>query len=122
MAPGATGHTLYPAAKSLAIKFSEALDAEYRANGIRVTALCPGFTHTEFAQANGTQAVMDASPRFFFQTAGPVIETAIRANERGRVVVVPGWHNRLAAGLLHYLPEPLVKAVIRAGSARYHLD
>jgi hypothetical protein len=120
-APGAAGHTLYPAAKSFTIKFSQALDAEYGAKGIRVTALCPGFTHTDFARANGTQAIMDASPRFFFQTPGPVIEAAIRGNEKGRVVVVPGWHNRIAAGLLHYLPGPIVESAIRAGSARYHL-
>jgi len=121
-ATGAAGHTLYPGAKSLAIKFSEALDAEYRAQGIRVTAVCPGFTLTDFATANGTQAVMDASPRMFFQTAQAVVEAALRANEAGRVVVVPGWHNKLAAFLLHYLPGPLVSAVIRAGSARYHLE
>ena len=120
--PGMAGHTLYPGAKSLAIKFSEALDAEYRKSGIRVTALCPGFTHTEFATANGTQSVMDASPRMFFQTPAPVVAAAIRANEKGRVVVVPGWHNKIAALLLKYLPEPLVKAVIAAGSARFHLD
>jgi short-subunit dehydrogenase len=121
-APGMAGHTLYPAAKSLNIKFSEALSEEYRKKGIRVTALCPGFTHTEFALANGTQAVMDASPRMFFQTAGPVIAAAIRANEAGRVVVIPGWHNQVSALLLHYLPEPFVKAVLRAGSKRFHLD
>ncbi|HEY1447728.1 MAG TPA: SDR family NAD(P)-dependent oxidoreductase [Caulobacteraceae bacterium] len=121
-APGAAGHTLYPGAKSLAIKFSEALDAEYRAAGVRVTAVCPGFTATEFAKANGTQAIMDASPRFFFQTAEQVVFTAIRANARGRVVCVPGWHNKLAAGLLRYLPQSLVRAVIQAGSAKYHLD
>ncbi|MHB8530419.1 MAG: SDR family NAD(P)-dependent oxidoreductase [Caulobacteraceae bacterium] len=119
--PGMAGHTLYPAAKSLAIKFSQALDAEYRAKGIRVTALCPGFTTTEFALANGTQAIMDASPRLFFQTPGPVIEVAIRDNERGKVVVVPGWHNKVAAFLLEYLPRPIVRAVIAAGSARFHL-
>lgn len=121
-APGAAGHTLYPGAKSLAIKFSEALDAEYRASGVRITAVCPGFTLTEFAAANGTQAVMESSPRMFFQTAPVVVETALRANERGQVVVVPGWHNKLAAFLLHYLPGPLVRAAIRAGSARYHLE
>ena len=49
-APGAAGHTLYPGAKSLAIKFSEALDAEYRAAGIRVTAICPGFTPDRIRQ------------------------------------------------------------------------
>jgi short-subunit dehydrogenase len=120
--PGMAGHTLYPGAKSLAIKLSESLSEEYRAKGIRVTALCPGFTRTEFAMANGTQGVMDASPRFFFQTAEAVVESGIRANERGRVIEIPGWHNKVAAALLRYLPEPLVKAVIRAGSAKYHLE
>jgi hypothetical protein len=65
---------------------------------------------------------MDASPRMAFQTAGPVIQAAIRANEMGKVVIVPGLHNKLAAGLLRYLPEPLVKAVLRRGSKRFHLD
>ena len=121
-APGAVGHTLYPGAKSLMIKFSEALDAEYRAAGIRVTAVCPGFTRTEFAAANGTQAIMDSSPRVFFQTAEQVVVATLRANARGKVVVVPGWHNQLAAALLRYLPQPLVRAAVRAGSAKYHLD
>jgi short-subunit dehydrogenase len=121
-APGAAGHTLYPGAKSLMISFSQALDAEYRAQGLKVTAVCPGFTLTEFSAVNGTQAIMDASPRPFFQTAGQVAETAIAANERGQVVVVPGWHNKLAAALLHYLPTPLVSAVIRRGAAKYHLE
>jgi short-subunit dehydrogenase len=121
-APGAKGHTLYPGAKSLTIKFSEALDAEYRDRGIRVTAVCPGFTRTEFATANGTQAIMDASPRMFFQTAQAVVETAIAANERGAVVVIPGWHNRVAAGLLRHLPQGVVKSVVHAGAAKYHLE
>jgi len=121
-APGAAGHTLYPGAKSLMIKFSQALDAEYRAKGLRVTAICPGFTLTEFAQVNGTQAVMDQAPRRFFQTAEEVVAIAIAANARGKVVAVPGWHNKLAAGLLRYLPESLVGAVIRRGAAKYHLE
>ncbi|HEV2532000.1 SDR family NAD(P)-dependent oxidoreductase [Phenylobacterium sp.] len=121
-APGAAGHTLYPGAKSLAIKFSQALDAEYRAKGLRVTAVCPGFTLTEFAQVNGTQAMMDEAPRRFFQTADEVVRIAIAANLRGKVVVVPGWHNQLAAALLRYLPESLVGAAIRRGAAKYHLE
>jgi uncharacterized protein len=121
-APGAAGHSLYPGAKSLMIKFSQALDAEYGKAGIRVTAVCPGFTQTEFAAANGTAEIMEASPRFFFQTPEQVVAATLRANDAGRVVVVPGWHNQLAAALLRYLPEPLVEAAIRAGSAKYHLD
>jgi len=121
-APGAAGHSLYPGAKGLMIKFSQALDAEYRAQGLKVTAVCPGFTKTEFAQANDTQHLMDEAPRLFFQTAEAVVEAAIRANDQGRVVVIPGWHNKLAVALLRYLPDALVGLAVRQGSAKYHLE
>jgi len=120
--PGVAGNSLYPGVKSLMIKFSQSLDAENRAAGVKVTAICPGFTQTEFATQAGIQAIMDREQRTLFQTAEQVVETAIRANERGRVVVVPGWHNKLAASMLRGLPEPLVRRIIAAGSAKYHLD
>jgi short-subunit dehydrogenase len=121
-APGVAGHSLYPGAKSLMITFSQALDAEYRGEGLKVTAVCPGFTQTEFAAANGTAAVMDAAPRRLFQTPYQVVAAALAANDQGRVVVVPGWHNALAAALLHYLPQGLVRAILMRGSAKYHLS
>jgi short-subunit dehydrogenase len=121
-APGAAGHTLYPGAKGLMVRFSEALDAELRGKGVRVTAVCPGFTLTEFAAVNGTQEVMDQAPRRLFQTPEQVARAAIAGNDRGRVVVIPGWWNQIAAGLMHYLPGPLVRAIIRKGSAKYVLD
>ena len=106
-APGAVGHPLYPGAKSLMIKFSEALDAEYRAAVIRVTAVCPGFTQTEFAAANGTQAIMDSSPRIFFsRPPSRWWRPPSTRSRRGKVVVVPGWHNQVAAALLRYLRPP----------------
>ena len=120
--PGAAGHTLYPAAKSFAVKFSQSLDAELREKGVKVTAICPGFTLTEFAEAAGTQHLMDQAPRRFWQTAEEVVTTAIEANERGRVVVIPGWHNRLAATLMRYLPEAMVQSAIRRGAAKYQLE
>ncbi len=120
-APGVAGHTLYPGAKSLMISFSQALDAEYRGAGLKVTAVCPGFTQTEFAAANGTSAVMDAAPRRLFQTADQVVETALSANDRGQAVVIPGWHNVVAAGLMHYLPQGLVRAILMRASSKYHL-
>jgi uncharacterized protein len=119
--PGVAGNSLYPAVKSLLIKFSQSLDAEYRARGVKVTALAPGFTRTEFAEAAGIQQTMESHPRVFWQSAEQVVETAIRANEAGRVVVVPGAHNKLAALMLRRLPEGLVRRVISAGSARYRV-
>jgi short-subunit dehydrogenase len=120
-APGVAGHSLYPGAKSLMISFSQSLDAELRGRGIKVTAVCPGFTLTEFAQANGTQGQMDAAPRRLFQTADQVVQAAIAANARGQVVVVPGLHNQIAAALMRYLPAALVRSVLTRASAKYHL-
>jgi short-subunit dehydrogenase len=118
--PGVGGNTLYPAVKSLMIKFSQSLDSEYRAKGLRVTALCPGSTTTEFTAKAGIQHLM-GSRRLFSQTAEEVVEIALRANARGRVVVIPGWHNRLSVALMRALPEPLVRAAINAGAAKYRL-
>ena len=120
--PGVAGNTLYPGVKSLAVKFSQALDAEYRAQGLKITAVCPGFTRTEFAAAAGVQPLMDREPRALWQTPAQVVEAAIRGNERGHVVVIPGWHNRIAVAMMRGLPEPLVRRIIAAGSAKYRLD
>jgi uncharacterized protein len=120
--PGVAGNSLYPGVKGLMLRWTQSLDAEYRAKGLRVTATCPGFTKTEFAAEAGVQDIMDKEPRLLWQTAQQVAEETIAANERGRVVVVPGWHNKLAAGLMRTLPEPMVRAMIAAGSAKYHLE
>src|SRR5262249_5518811 len=101
--PGVAGHSLYPGVKSLMLKFSQALDAECRAAGVRVTAVCPGFTRTEFAAAAGVDHIMAGEPRLLWQTAEQVVTAAIRGNEKGRVVVIPGWHNQLSVALMRTL-------------------
>jgi len=118
-APGVAGNTLYPAVKSLMIKFSQSLNAECRGHGVSVTAVCPGTTLSEFAQAAGIPGRENMKPGPFTQTAEAVVAEAIRANLRGRAVVITGWHNRLAVTALRALPESLVRAVINAGAARF---
>ena len=120
-APGVAANTLYPGVKSLMIKFSQALDAEYRDQGLKVTAVCPGSTRTEFAAAAGYQHLIDGSSAFLTQTPAQVAEAAIRGNDAGRVIVIPGWQNRAAVALMRMLPEPLVRRVINAGAAKYRL-
>jgi short-subunit dehydrogenase len=120
--PGVAGNSLYPGVKSLMVKFSQSLEAEYGDKGVKVTAVAPGFTRTEFAEQAGVKEIMDREQRSLWQTADEVVAEAIRGNERGKVVVIPGWHNRAAAVLLRTLPEPLVRRIIAAGSAKYHLD
>jgi short-subunit dehydrogenase len=120
-APGVQANTLYPGVKSLMIKFSQALDAECRASGVKVTAVCPGATQSEFAAEAGYQHLMSGAAGRFTQSSDRVVQIAIRANEAGRVVVIPGWHNRLAVALMRGLPEPLVRGVINTGAAKFRL-
>jgi short-subunit dehydrogenase len=117
--PGVAGNTLYPAVKSLMIKFSQSLDAEYRARGLKVTAVCPGSTISEFASAARIPGREGQKAGLGVQTAEAVATSAIRANAAGRLIFIPGWPNRLAVGLMRALPEPLVRALINAGAARY---
>ena len=120
-APGVAGHSLYPAAKSYVIKFTEALDAELRGKGIRVTAVCPGSTESEFTAANGTADAGHGAPAFMVQSAAQVVEAAIAGAEAGKLLVIPGWHNRLAVFLMRRLPHKLVRGAAMRGSARFRL-
>ena len=118
-APGVAGNSLYPGVKRLMITFSQALDAEYRARGLKVTAVCPGSTISEFAHTARIPGRETQRPGFGVQSAEAVVAAALAANDAGRVVVVPGWWNRVAVSLMRGLPEPLVRSVINTAAARY---
>jgi short-subunit dehydrogenase len=116
--PGVAGNTLYPGVKSLMVKFSEALDCEYRTKGLKITAVCPGFTETEFADKAGISDAVGGA-RMISQTADQVAAIALKANDAGRAVVVTGVHNKVAVFLMRRLPQGLVRRVINAAAAKY---
>jgi uncharacterized protein len=116
--PGAAGHTLYPAAKSFVVKMSQSLAAEVGHLGVKVTAICPGQTASEFSAVNGTSAAI-ARSGLYQQSAQAVVETAIAANEAGREVVVPGLPNQIAVALMKLLPDSLVAAIIRPQARKF---
>ncbi|MBS0386612.1 MAG: SDR family NAD(P)-dependent oxidoreductase [Proteobacteria bacterium] len=121
LSPGGAGHTLYPAAKAFVYKFSLSLDAELRERGVSVTCLIPGFTESEFAHANKTDTIMAQSPRSFVMRAEDVVAAALRANDRGQVISIPGMHNRIAAGLMKYLPDSVTTPLIRSAAEKYRI-
>ena len=121
-AAGNAGHTLYASVKSGLIKFSESLNAECDALGhtdIHCTALCPGFTWSEFHDVNGTREQTNKMPKWMWMEAEPVVKAGIDAVNRGQPVVVPGMANKTIATLTRILPEPLGRAIVKAQSRNY---
>lgn len=102
------GSATYGATKAYLIAFSKAVDLELRGTGVRVQALCPGFTYSEFHEVAGV--VRSRIPGLLWMPAGPVVAESLRGLEDGQVVVVPGWINQLIAAVTS---SPLIMPLIR---------
>ena len=117
--PGPPGHTLYAAAKSFVIRFSESLAAEVRDRGVHVTAVCPGFTFSEFHDVNRTRAIVSQMPGFMWMDAPAVAQQGYDAVMAGRVVYVTGRVNAAIATLSRLLPHRAAYALNRRAASRY---
>jgi len=101
---------VYAASKSFVLSFTEGLATELKGTGVRVQALCPGLTESEFHETSGTDQVSFTKTKMM--SAEAVVEQSLRALDRGRPLrVIPGWHNRAVAGSQRLLPRGLVRAV-----------
>jgi short-subunit dehydrogenase len=117
--PGAAGHTLYGATKSFLIKFSQSLHLETRDEGVHVSALCPGFTYSEFHDVNGTRAMVSASiPAWAWLEAEEVAAAGYEAVEANRPVCVPGAVNKAAAAFARLIPDEWGLALISSQGGR----
>jgi short-subunit dehydrogenase len=119
LVPAPAGHTLYGAAKAFLIKFSEALAHEVRGHGVHVTAVCPGFTLSEFHDVTGTRAQVQRLPRWAWMSAPDVARQGFDASAAGLPIYVTGGLNRAIATLVRVLPQSLVQSVGRRFGRSY---
>ncbi len=112
LTPTSGGHTLYGAAKSLVIRFSESLAQETRSRGVHVTALCPGFTLSEFHDVNGMRERVSQLPGWLWLDADRVARLGVDAVERGDLRCITGGANRAIAAFCKLLPDPAARALI----------
>ena len=94
----------YAATKAFVLSFSEALWEENRAYGVKVMALCPGVTETNFFEA----AHGEKPPARASQTPEEVVDTALRGLARGKSHIISGWIKSLHDGTERLVPRSLV--------------
>lgn len=97
----------YAATKAFVLSFSEALAEENRAKGVRIMALCPGATDTNFFDA----AKGDRPPMRAVETPEQVVSTALRALEHGQSSVISGWSNFFVAQATRLVPRSIVTRI-----------
>lgn len=119
LVPAPAGHTVYAACKAFVVKFSESLAGEVARSGVHVTAVCPGFTLSEFHDVTGTRAIMQRLPSWLWMDAASVAREGYAAVMAGTPVHVTGRINRLIATLARTLPQRLVVALGRRTGWRY---
>ncbi len=104
--PATGGDTLYGPIKSFLIKASAGLHLETREKDVHVTALCPGYTWSEFHDVNGQrQQVAHSTPEWVWMGADEVARAGYEASEANRPICVPGAPNKVASALLKVLPD-----------------
>ena len=97
----------YSAAKSYLTVLTESLHTELRGSNIKVTALCPGFTHTEF-HARGKMN-MKGLPNWLWLDADRVVSDAWRANTKGKALSIPGVQYKIITFISRFGYRPTVR-------------
>lgn len=95
---------LYTGIKSYVLNMSQSLDMELKPHGIHVTALCPGFTYSEFHDVMGTRSQANKLPGVLWQQPEQVVKAGWQAVTKGRPVCVPGVVNKLLVSSIRPLP------------------
>lgn len=103
-----TGGT-YSASKAWVTVFSESLAVELAGTGVHVTAVCPGFTQTEFHQRASME--MQGVPDWMWLNTQAVVDRALIDVRKGRPVSVAGTQYKALSLAAQYLPRPLVRAL-----------
>jgi short-subunit dehydrogenase len=108
------GQAAYGAGKAFVLSYTQSLAGELRGTGVSATALCPGPVKTGFGETAGfaDEDAEAALPKFMWISAEAVAKAAIDGLARGRLVVIPGAGNRVAAMFAQVTPRSLLLPIL----------
>lgn len=98
----------YGACKGWLISFSRWANGRYAGRGVTVTAVCPGFTHTNFHERMGLPPGQEGVPSWMWLDAGDVVTESLRDVARGKAVSVPSLRYKAIVALTRVLPASLL--------------
>ena len=106
---------VYFATKAYVLSFTEALHEEMKPHGVKVSALCPGPTRTEFGEVAG----FGADSRFdkIAMSAEEVVSKGLEGMEKNRAVVITGALNKAGAWGTRFLPRSTIRKI--AGALKF---
>jgi short-subunit dehydrogenase len=99
----------YSASKSYLTVLSESLHTELAGTNVRISALCPGFTRTEFHQRG--RMSMKGLPSFLWLDSDELVAKAWSEALKGEAISVPGWQYQLLVFVIKRLPRSIVRKV-----------
>jgi short-subunit dehydrogenase len=99
----------YSASKSYLTVLSESLHTELAGTNVKISALCPGFTRTEFHQRG--RMSMKGLPSFLWLDADELVAKAWSDTLKGEAVSIPGWQYQLLVFVIKRLPRSIVRKV-----------
>jgi short-subunit dehydrogenase len=99
----------YSAAKSYLTVISESLHTELADTNIKVSALCPGFTRTEFHQRG--RMSMKGLPNFMWLNSDKLVAKAWSDALKGKAVSIPGWQYQILVFVIQSLPRSIIRKV-----------
>jgi short-subunit dehydrogenase len=97
----------YSASKAYLTVLSESLSTELSATNIKVSALCPGFTRTEFHQRGRMK--MAGLPNFMWLNSDVLVAKAWKDAISGKPVSIPGWQYKTLVGVISLVPRAIVR-------------
>lgn len=105
------GNVSYCATKTWMNAFTQGLDLELRGiqSKVKVQALCPGFTMSEFHDTLGVDR--KNIPHFLWMQPEEIVAASLKGLERGDVIVVPGTVYKIGAAFMSHLPHGLKRRI-----------
>jgi short-subunit dehydrogenase len=99
----------YSASKSYLTVLSESLHTELRGTNVKISALCPGFTRTEFHERGRMK--MKGLPDFMWLDSDQLVAQSWSDAQAGKAVSIPGWQYKLLVGFISILPRRIVRTI-----------